>query len=187
VQWLRDGLQIIDRAAETGPLAEQVADTDDVYFVPAFTGLGAPHWDPYARGTLVGLSRGTTRAHIARAAVEAMAFQTCDVVDVMTRDSGVKAQELRVDGGAAAMNLLCQFQADLLGVPVLRPKVAETTALGAGFLAGLGAGVWAGTQELADVWQLDRRFEPAMADDERTARMARWREAVQRSLHWARD
>jgi glycerol kinase len=187
VQWLRDGLGIIAAAADTGPLAEQVVDTDDVYFVPAFTGLGAPHWDPYARGALIGLSRGTTRAHIARAAVEAMAFQTWDVVEVMTRDSGVAAQELRVDGGAAAMNLLCQFQADLLGVPVLRPRVAETTALGAGFLAGLGAGVWSSTDDLAGVWQLDARFEPAMGDDERDRRVARWRQAVERSLAWAQE
>jgi glycerol kinase len=186
VQWLRDGLGIIAAADETGPLAETVADTGDLFFVPAFTGLGAPHWDPYARGALIGLTRGTTRAHIARAAVEAMAFQTRDVIEVMNRDSGVEATELRVDGGAAAMDLLCQFQADLLGVPVLRPRVAETTALGAGFLAGLGAGVWSSTDELGGVWQLDRRFEPAMGDDERGARLARWRAAVQRSLGGAR-
>ena len=187
VQWLRDGLQIIDAAPETGPLAETVEDTGDVYFVPAFTGLGAPHWDPYARGALIGLTRGTTRAHIARAAVEAMAFQTRDVMEVMAADSGVHATELRVDGGAAAMDLLCQFQADLLGIPVLRPRVAETTALGAGFLAGLGAGVWSSTDELADVWQLDRRFEPTMDEQERDARHARWRQALQRSLGWAQD
>ena len=187
VQWLRDGLQIIDAAAETGPLAETVPDTGDVYFVPAFTGLGAPHWDPYARGALVGLTRGTTRAHIARAAVEAMAFQTRDVMEVMAEDSGVVATELRVDGGAAAMDLLCQFQADLLAIPVLRPRVAETTALGAGFLAGLGTGVWSSTDQLADVWQLDRRFDPAMDDTERDWRQARWRQARDRSLGWAQD
>ena len=185
IQWLRDGLGIIDAAAETGPLAETVADTDDVYFVPALTGLGAPHWDPYARGVVVGLSRGTTRAHLARAAVEAMAFQTRDVVEVMAADSGVATQELRVDGGAAAMDLLCQFQADLLGVPVLRPRVAETTALGAGFLAGLGAGVWSSTDELADVWQLDRQFDPVMAAEDRDARQARWRQALALSRGWA--
>jgi glycerol kinase len=187
VQWLRDGLQIIGAAAETGPLAETAPDTGDVFFVPAFTGLGAPHWDPYARGALLGLTRGTTRAHIARAAVEAMAFQTRDVMEVMATDSGVVAKELRVDGGAAAMDLLCQFQADLLGIPVLRPRVAETTALGAGFLAGLGAGVWSSTDELADVWQLDRRFEPVMSVEDRDARQARWRQAVQRSQGWAQD
>ena len=187
VQWLRDGLGIIERADETGPLAESVPDTGDVYFVPALTGLGAPHWDPYARGALVGLSRGTTRAHIARAAVEAMAFQTRDVVEVMTADSGVAAVELRVDGGAAAMDLLCQFQADLLGIPVLRPQVSETTALGAGFLAGLGAGVWSSPDELADVWQLDRRFEPEMARQHADTRQARWRQALERSRAWARE
>jgi glycerol kinase len=187
VQWLRDGLQIIDAAAETGPLAETVPDTGDVYFVPAFTGLGAPHWDPYARGALVGLTRGTTRAHIARAAVEAMAFQTRDVMEVMATDSGVVAKELRVDGGAAAMDLLCQFQADLLGIPVLRPRVAETTALGAGFLAGLGAGVWSSTEELGGVWQLDRRFDPVMGAEERDQRQARWQQARERSGGWAQD
>ena len=185
VQWLRDGLGIIAAASETGPLAESVDDTGDVYFVPAFTGLGAPHWDPYARGALIGLTRGTTAAHIARAAVEAMAFQTRDVVEVMAADSGVAAEELRVDGGAAAMDLLCQFQADLLGVPVLRPRVAETTALGAGFLAGLGAGVWSSTDELADVWQLDRRFDPVLSAEERDIRQARWRQALERSRGWA--
>ena len=187
IQWLRDGLGIITAAGETGPLAETVPDTGDVYFVPALTGLGAPHWDPYARGVLVGLSRGTTRAHLARAAVEAMAFQTRDVVEVMAADSGVATQELRVDGGAAAMDLLCQFQADLLGVPVLRPRVAETTALGAGFLAGLGAGVWSSTAELTDVWQLDKQFDPALLPADRDARQARWRQALALSRGWAAD
>ena len=187
VQWLRDGLGLIQDAAETGPLAETVPDTGDVYLVPAFTGLGAPHWDPYARGILVGLTRGTTGAHLARAAVEAMAFQTRDVVEVMVADSGLPLHELRVDGGASAMDLLCQFQADLLGVPVLRPTVADTTAMGAAFLGGLGAGVWSSVDELTEVWRLDRRFEPSMGDAERDARQARWRQAVQRSLHWATD
>ena len=185
IQWLRDGLGIIKAAEETGPLAETVEDTGDVYFVPALTGLGAPHWDPYARGVIVGLSRGTTKAHLARAAAEAMAFQTRDVVEVMAADSGVAAKELRVDGGAAAMDLLCQFQADLLGVPVLRPKVAETTALGAGFLAGLGAGVWSSTDELADVWQLDKQFDPMLELADRDARQARWRQALALSRRWS--
>lgn len=185
IQWLRDGLGLIADAAETGPLAETVADTGDVYLVPAFTGLGAPHWDPYARGTIVGLTRGTTRAHLARAAVEAMAYQTRDVAEAMEADSGVPLTELRVDGGAVAMDLLCQFQADLLGVPVLRPVVRETTAMGAGFLAGLGAGVWASTRELAEVWRLDRRFEPCMSDATRDRLQSRWRQAVDRSLGWA--
>ncbi len=187
VQWLRDGLGVIDDAAETGPLAQSVPDTGDVYMVPAFAGLGAPHWDPYARGTIVGLTRGTTRAHLARAAVEAMAFQTRDVIEAMEADSGIALGELRVDGGASAMDLLCQFQADLLGVDVIRPKVRETTALGAGFASGLGSGVWASTDELADVWQLDARFVPTMDDHERDARQRRWRQAVSRSLRWATD
>ncbi len=186
VQWLRDGLGVIATAAETEALADSVPDTGDVYFVPAFAGLGAPHWDPYARGTVVGLTRGTTAAHLARAAVEAMAFQTRDVVDAMTVDGGVALDELRVDGGASVMDLLCQFQADVLGVPVARPTVAETTALGAGFLAGLGAGVWSSTEELTSVWRLDRRFTPAIDPAERDARLARWRDAVARSRGWAR-
>ncbi|MGH8908970.1 MAG: glycerol kinase GlpK [Egibacteraceae bacterium] len=185
IQWLRDGLGIIRDAAETGPLAEQVAGTGDVYLVPAFTGLGAPHWDPYARGALIGLTRGTTRAHLARAAVEAMAFQTRDVVEAMEADSGIRLAQLRVDGGAVAMDLLCQFQADLLGVPVLRPVVRETTAMGAAFLAGLGAGVWSSTAELAEVWRLDRRFEPGLDAATRDALQARWRQAVARSRDWA--
>ncbi|WP_370328199.1 glycerol kinase GlpK [Euzebya sp.] len=187
VQWLRDGLGVIESAEETGPLAESVGDTGDVYLVPAFTGLGAPHWDPYARGTIVGLTRGTTRAHLARAVVEAMAFQTRDVIEAMQDDSSVTLEELRADGGASAMDLLCQLQADLLGVPVLRPQVRETTALGAAFAAGLGAGVWSSTDDLADVWQLDARFEPSMDDDERHRRQLRWREAVHRSRGWAVD
>ncbi|MGH8902947.1 MAG: glycerol kinase GlpK [Egibacteraceae bacterium] len=185
IQWLRDGLGLIADAVETGPLAETVTDTGDVFLVPAFTGLGTPHWDPYARGTIVGLTRGTTRAHLARAAVEAMAYQTHDVVEAMQADSGIPLAELRVDGGAVAMDLLCQFQADLLGVPVLRPVVRETTAMGAGFLAGLGAGVWASTDELAQVWRLDRRFEPSLDAPTRDRLQSRWRQAVERSLGWA--
>ena len=187
VQWLRDGLGIIEKASDTEPLALSVPDTDDVYLVPAFTGLGAPHWDPYARGTIVGLTRGTNAGHIARATVEAMAFQTKDVIDAMEADSGLELGELRVDGGASAMDLLCRFQADLLGVDVLRPKVRETTALGAAFAAGLGAGVWESTDELADVWQLDARFSPEMDAAERDRRYGRWRQAVARSCAWAPD
>ncbi|HUG84503.1 MAG TPA: glycerol kinase GlpK [Euzebya sp.] len=187
VQWLRDGLGVIDTAEETGPLAESVPDTGDVYLVPAFAGLGAPYWDPYARGTIVGLTRGTTRAHLARATVEAMAFQTADVIAAMEADAGLALEELRVDGGASAMDLLCGFQADLLGVDVLRPKVRETTALGAGFAAGLGAGVWDSTDELADVWQLDARFQPRMGDVDRGRRMRRWHQAVAHARGWARE
>jgi glycerol kinase len=183
LQWLRDGLGIIASASEAGPLASSVPDTGGVYLVPAFAGLGAPHWDAYARGTIVGLTRGTSRAHIVRAAVEAMAFQTRDVVEAMQRDTGRGLTELRVDGGAAVMDLLCQLQADLLGIPVRRPRHTETTALGAAFLAGLGAGVWS-DQDVASLWKVDREFEPRMSRDEADAMQARWRRAVERSRGW---
>ena len=183
LQWLRDGLGIISSAAEAGPLAASVRDAGGVFLVPAFVGLGAPHWDPYARGTIVGLTRGTSRAHIVRAAVEAMAFQTRDVVEAMERDSGRRLAELRVDGGAAVMDVLCQLQADLLGIPVRRPRQTETTALGAAFLAGLGAGIWSDA-DLAHLWKLDREFEPRMSRDEAETLQARWRRAVERSRGW---
>jgi len=183
LQWLRDGLGIISSAAEAGPLAASVRDAGGVFLVPAFVGLGAPHWDPYARGTIVGLTRGTGRAHIVRAAVEAMAFQTRDVVEAMERDSGRRLAELRVDGGAAVMDVLCQLQADLLGIPVRRPRQTETTALGAAFLAGLGAGIWTDA-DLAHLWKLDREFEPRMSRDEADTLQARWRRAVERSRGW---
>ena len=182
IQWLRDGLRIIDTAAETDALARTVDDTGGVVFVPALTGLGAPHWDPDARGAILGLTRGTTRAHIVRAALEAIAFEVRDVVDVMTRDAGVAVPELSVDGGAAANDLLCELQATELGVPVRRPQVAETTALGAAFLAGLATGVWATTDELKDTWRLDKRFEPQERDE---AAYERWQRAVERSKGWA--
>jgi glycerol kinase len=182
IQWLRDGLHIIDTAAETDALARTVDDTGGVVFVPALTGLGAPHWDPDARGAILGLTRGTTRAHLVRAALEAIAFEVRDVVDVMTRDAGVDLPELSVDGGASANDLLCQLQADQLQVPVRRPVVAETTALGAAFLAGLATGVWSSAEELKATWQLDQRFEPATRDD---ASYRRWEEAVRRSMKWA--
>ena len=183
LQWLRDGLGIIQSAGEAGPLAASVPDSGGVFLVPAFVGLGAPHWDPYARGAIVGLTRGTSKAHLVRAAVEAMAFQTRDVVEAMERDTGRPLDELRVDGGAAVMDLLCQMQADLLGIPVRRPRHTETTALGAAFLAGLGAGIWT-DDDLARLWKLDREFEPNMSRDEADTRQARWREAVDRSLGW---
>ena len=164
LQWLRDGLGIIGAASEAVPLAASVPDTGGVFLVPAFVGLGAPHWDPYARGTIVGLTRGTGRAHIVRAAVEAMAFQTRDVVEAMERDTGYRLKELRVDGGAAVMDVLCQLQADLLGIPVRRPRQTETTSLGAAFLAGLGAGLWTDA-DLGGLWKLDREFEPVMSRD----------------------
>jgi glycerol kinase len=184
IQWLRDGLGLIQSAAEAGPLAASVPDSDGVFLVPAFTGLGAPHWDPYARGTIVGLTRGSSRAHLVRAAVEAMAYQTADVVEAMAVDSGAPFKELRVDGGASVMDLLCQFQADLLGVPVRRPRHTETTALGAAFLAGRGAGIWGTDSELAHLWQLDREFLPAITRDEAASRLAGWRRAVDRSREW---
>src|SRR3954463_6847101 len=162
VQWLRDGLGIIRTSAEVESLASSVPDSDGVYFVPAFTGLGAPHWNPHARGTLSGLTRGTTRAHIARAALEAIAFQSAEVLAAMQKDAARPLIELRVDGGATANNLLMQFQADVLGVPVVRPRVTETTALGAAYLAGLGVGFWRSPDELARNWQVERRFEPRM-------------------------
>ena len=185
VQWLRDGLGIIRSSSEVEALAASVPDTDGVYLVPAFTGLGAPHWDPYARGTMVGLTRGSTSAHIARAALDSIAYQTADVLRAMTSDSGLELTELRVDGGATANDLLMQFQADLLGVPVVRPKVTETTALGAAYLAGLAIGFWEDTDEIAAQWQVDRRFEPAMSDDQRQSLTAEWTRALDRARGWA--
>ena len=186
VQWLRDGLQVLGNADEVEALARTVPDSDGLVFVPALTGLGAPHWDPDARGTLLGISRGTTRAHLARATLDAIAFQVRDVVDAMTAEAGLSVPSLQVDGGASANDLLCQLQADQLGVPVQRPKVLETTALGAAFLAGLGTGVWSSRDELVDTWQLDRRFEPTAGVRE-DGTYARWSRAVERSLGWATD
>ena len=185
LQWLRDGLGIIAQASEAGPLASSVPDAGGVFLVPAFVGLGAPYWDPYARGTIVGLTRGTGRAHIVRAAVEAMAYQTRDVVEAMEGDTGERLTELRVDGGAAVMDVLCQLQADLLGIPVRRPRHTETTALGAAFLAGLGAGLWT-EADLAGLWKLEREFEPRMSRDEADTMQSRWRRAVERSRSWER-
>jgi len=186
VQWLRDQLGVISSAEETETLAAEVADGNDgVYLVPAFAGLGAPHWDQYARATLVGMTRGTDRRHLARAALEAMAYQVTEVAQLMERESSQDLQELRVDGGASANNLLCRFQADLLGVPVLRPRNTETTVLGAALLAGLGAQVWSSTDELTDVWELDRRFDPTMSRDEQRRLLKGWTAAVDRSKGWA--
>lgn len=186
VQWLRDGLQIIQQASEVEALAASVSGADDCYLVPAFTGLGTPHWDGFARGTLVGMTRGTTRAHIARAALEAICLQSADVFGVMRADSGIALQELRVDGGATANNLLMQLQADILGVPVIRPVVTETTALGAAYLAGLAVGVWADGAQLSSQWAVDKRFEPQWSDTERRRKQERWSEAVARSRHWVK-
>jgi glycerol kinase len=184
VQWLRDGLQIIGSAAEVEGLAASVPDSGGVVFVPALTGLGAPHWDPDARGTVLGITRGTTRAHLARATLDAIAFEVRDVVDAMTDEAGLEVPLLQVDGGAAANNLLCQLQADQLGVPVQRPEVLETTALGAAFLAGLGTGVWSSRQELVETWRLDRRFEP-VAGVRAGAGYANWTRALDRARGWA--
>jgi glycerol kinase len=181
VQWLRDGLGIINDSAEIGALADSVPDSGGVCVVPAFTGLGAPWWDPYARGTIIGITRGTTRSHIARAVVDAMVFQTRDAIDAMTTAGGVKLAELRVDGGASVMNAMLQRQANELGVPVLRPTDHETTALGAAYLAGLAEGVWANTDEISSMWVLDKRFEPEPRDQSH----ATWLRAVERSRHWA--
>lgn len=183
IQWLRDGLQIIGDAAESGPLAGAVPDTGGVYFVPALAGLGSPWWDPYARGIIVGLTRGTTKAHIVRAALESMAFQTRDVADAMIAASDVPLADLKVDGGASVVDLLLQFQADLLDVPVRRPAVQETTALGAAYLAGLATGVWGSKDEVAQTWRLDREFTPR-AEPDLERHYARWRKAVERSMAW---
>jgi glycerol kinase len=185
VQWLRDALGVVKRSADIEALAASVPDSGGVVLVPAFTGLGAPHWDAYARGTLLGLTRGTGAAHIARAALEAIALQTVDLVDAMKRDGARPLTELRVDGGAAANDLLMQIQADVLGVPVLRPRMLETTAIGAAFLAGLGVGIWPGTEVLASHWQVERVFEPSMSTERRAGMLARWTRAVERAKGWA--
>src|SRR3989454_1454358 len=185
VQWLRDELQFFASSYEIEALANSVLDNGGIYLVPAFVGLGAPYWDPNARGAIVGLTRGTSRAHIARAALESIAFQSAEVLEAMQKDSGEKLSELRVDGGAAANDLLMQFQADLLGVPVVRPKVLETTALGAAYLAGLTVNLWKSREEIAAHWKLERRFEPRMQRAVAQEQMARWRDAVSRSRNWA--
>lgn len=187
VQWLRDGLGLIEASTDVEALAARVDDTGGVYLVPAFTGLGAPYWDPHARGTIVGLTRGTGIVEIARATLEAIAYQVGDVLDAMAADSGARLATLRVDGGAAANDLLLGFQADMLDVPVERPTVAETTALGAAYLAGLAIGYWKDQAEIEANWQLDRRFEPSMAAERRTSLLRGWHRAVERSRDWATD
>jgi glycerol kinase len=187
VQWLRDGLKAIQKSSDVEELAMSVHDSDGVYFVPAFVGLGAPYWDQFARGTIAGITRGTTAAHIARAAVESIAFQTCDVLLAMQKDSGIELAELQVDGGASRNNFLMQFQADLLGVRVRRPKCAETTALGAAYLAGLAVNYWTDTADIARNWALDREFQPALSPADRRRLYDRWQEAVKRSLGWAKE
>jgi len=186
VQWLRDGLGIIRSSAEVEPLAGSVPDNGGVYFVPAFAGLGSPHWDPYARGTLVGLTRGSGAGHIARAALESIAYQTADVLAAMQSDSGIELKELRVDGGATRNDTLMQFQADVLGVRVVRPRVQEITALGAAYLAGLGIGYWKSPNELTAQWQVDRVFEPGMERGRAQEMLGRWHKAIERAKGWAR-
>ncbi len=186
VQWLRDALGIIESSAQVSDLAACVKDNGGVYFVPAFAGLGAPHWDPLARGTIIGLTGGSTAGHLARAALESIAFQTADVLDAMRVDSGIEVAELRVDGGASQSDLLMQFQADILGVPVLRPRIHESTALGAAYLAGLATGFWRHAGELESQWQVQKRFDPGMSDTSREALKSAWHEAVGRSKKWAR-
>ncbi|GAC1350288.1 MAG: glycerol kinase GlpK [Ktedonobacteraceae bacterium] len=184
VQWLRDGLKAIEDSADVESLASSVEDNGGVYLVPAFVGLGAPYWDSQARGTIIGLTRGSTVGHIARATLESICYQTRDVLEAMSADSHIHLKALRVDGGAVANNLLMQFQADILGVPVQRPKIAETTALGAAYLAGLAVGFWASPQEVAAQWALDRTFEPQMSAEQRDKLYATWKRAVERSMHW---
>ena len=184
VQWLRDGLKAIKNSVDVEELAATESDNGGVYFVPAFVGLGAPYWDPYARGAIVGLTRGSTVGHVARATLESMCYQTRDVLEAMTADSGAALKTLRVDGGAVVNNLLMQFQADILGVPVQRPKVAETTALGAAYLAGLAVGYWGSMKEVSEYWALDRAFEPKMSAGQRDDLYGHWKRAVERSLHW---
>ncbi len=187
VQWLRDGLGIISSSSEVEALASQAKDNGGVYLVPAFAGLGAPHWDPYARGIVVGLTRGSTRAHLARAALEGIAYQVADVLAAMQSDAKIRLKELRVDGGACANNLLMQFQADLLGVPVVRPRVSETTALGAAYLAGLAVGFWKNQKEIAAQWQVDRRFVPSSQPGVRKRLTAGWNKALARAKSWANE
>ena len=187
VQWLRDGLKLIRDSSEVEDLARSVDDNGGVYLVPAFAGLGAPHWDQYARGAIVGLSRGSSAGHVARAALEGIAYQVADVAKAMEADSGEALTELRVDGGATANDLLMQFQADLLGVPVVRPKITETTALGAAYVAGLAVDFWDGLEQLEELWEEERRFEPDMADERREELMGRWHDALERSKNWEKS
>ena len=186
VQWLRDGLKIIDRAADTEPMAQSVSDTGGVYIVPAFSGLCCPYWDPYARGTIVGITSGTSRAHIARAVLESIAYQSRDIIEAMMSDSNQEITSLRVDGGATANEFLMQFQADMLGIPIEKPVVTEMTALGAAYLAGLEVGLWQSQEEISQQWKIARVFEPGMSEDQRDGLYAAWKNAVQRSFGWAK-
>jgi glycerol kinase len=187
IQWLRDGLGLIAKSADVEALASSVPDAGGVYFVPALSGLGAPYWDPHARGAIVGITRGTTKAHLARATLEAIAFQSAELIDAMAADSAIALTELRVDGGATASNLLMQMQANLLGVPVVRPRVTETTALGAAYLAGLAVGFWKDEDEIASLWSRERTFDPGLSREAAQARLGEWKRAVERARDWARE
>jgi glycerol kinase len=187
VQWLRDGLKIIANAAESEPLARSVSDNGGVYFVPALTGLGAPHWDMYARGTIIGLTRGTERGHIARATLEAIAYQARDVIETMGKEAGLSVPLLRVDGGGTANDFLMQFQSDILGVPIQVAAIAETTALGAAYLAGLATGMWKDTGEIGKKWRASRVYEPKMTTDQSNKLYAGWKRAVERARDWATE
>lgn len=184
IQWLRDGLKIIQKSGDIEALAGSVPDTGGVYFVPAFTGLGAPYWDPHARGTILGISRGTTKAHLARATLESIAYQASDVFHAMEADAKYRIQEIRVDGGSVVSNFLMQFQSDLMGTTVLRPKIKESTALGAAFLAGLGVGIWKKKEDLAALWKLDQAFSPQITDAARQKKVKNWIKAIERAKHW---
>ncbi|MGH9949029.1 MAG: FGGY family carbohydrate kinase, partial [Pyrinomonadaceae bacterium] len=186
IQWLREALEIIENPTDVELLANSISDNGDVYFVPAFAGLGTPHWDQDARGMIIGLTRGTGKAHVARAALESIAFQTADLLAAMNADSRTALTELRVDGGATSNETLMQFQADILQIPVIRSKVKETTALGVAYLAGLATGFWSSKNELADHWQADKIFEPQMSATEANQLFERWHDAVMRSMHWAK-
>ena len=187
IQWLRDELRIIDTAPDSEYMASQVEDTNGCYVVPAFTGLGAPHWDQYARGTIVGLTRGVNKKHLIRATLESLAYQTYDVLAAMQEDSGIKLSALKVDGGASMNNFLMQFQADIINAPVHRPSCIETTAMGASYLAGLAVGFWEGTEDVRKNWQISKIFEPEMSEEDRQAKLKGWKKAVSRSFDWAKD
>jgi glycerol kinase len=187
IQWLRDEMRLIDSAMDSDYMARKVKDTNGCYVVPAFTGLGAPHWDSYARGTIVGLTRGVNKYHIIRATLESLAYQVNDVLEAMCADCGIRLSSLRVDGGASANDLLLQTQADLCGIPVLRPSCVETTALGAAYLAGLAVGYWKSRDDVKENWQVNRVFEPEIGEDERAARLKGWKKAVSYAKGWARE
>ena len=187
IQWLRDEMRLVDSVADSEYMAKKVKDINGCYVVPAFTGLGAPHWDPYARGTIVGITRGVNKCHIIRATLESLAYQVNDVLGAMEADSGIQLTSLRVDGGASANDFLMQTQADIIGAPVTRPKCIETTAMGAAYLAGLAVGYWKNCEELEENWAVDQTFEPAISEEERQKKIKGWNRAVRCSYNWAKE